>query len=831
MKTHLKKHLLLLLFVALNINLFSQNPELDSLEKLITQSNISDTARVKTMCQLARLIVSNDQERAIQISMQALDISKNTNYINGIARANYLMCLAYYYKGQFNKSIEFANESLKYAREINNIDQQYEAYNLLAISNGRLGNFKKKLEYLFICKNIAPDDEKLIVCLVNLGNTYVNLNDLTKSLDFFIEALPLAKNYPSRLAIVQLNISDNYRKLGNYEKALEYGEKALKIRKELNDLRGIHYAAREIGVILYDMGNYKEAYTHFKEADYYANKISFEEGIAYSLMYMAKINLHNNNLTDALNNIKQSLVEIEKTDFILTKKEILETLVAVYKAKKDYQNALSYFEYAKTLNDSIFNTEKSKQIAELQTIYETEKKQQEIETQRIQIDKQNTQTKFLFLFLFMIFGFAIAVYSRFKLKKRTNKILDHKNELLEEKNKELQKLSIVASQTSNAVTIFNSKGKVEWFNKAAEELYGSTLEEFIKSKGDYILDASNSDKIKEHFDFCINTLQSCIYETIIISGKQKKHIQTTLTPIQNENNEIERFVAIDTDITDLKIAEEEILTQNEEIKSQKDELEVHRNHLEKLVNERTRDLKIAKEKAEESDRLKSSFLANMSHEIRTPMNAIIGFSELLNDPDLKFETKQELIQLINHNSNTLLRLIDDIIDIAKIESGQLSININQCNISELLRNLEITYENKKKLYHKDHIQIRAEIPNSYKSLIIYSDQFRLEQVISNLIENALKFTDEGTIEFGFKVNKNMLNFFVKDTGIGISIEQQEVIFQRFSKIEDNKKKLYRGAGLGLAISKNLISLMNGEISVKSELNKGSIFEFTLPYNR
>jgi len=281
--------------------------------------------------------------------------------------------------------------------------------------------------------------------------------------------------------------------------------------------------------------------------------------------------------------------------------------------------------------------------------------------------------------------------------------------------------------------------------------------------------------------------------------------------------------------TDLEIQKEEITAQRDAIERQNIELEKHRNKLDQLVIERTTELEAAKLKAEESDRLKSSFLANMSHEIRTPMNAIIGFSNLLNDQELSYESREELITHIEYNSNTLLHLIDDIIDIAKIEANQLEINRNDCFINTMLQELREIFINKNKFILRKDVEFILNQENSDKDFSVITDKIRLQQVLTNLIDNALKFTDKGFIAFGYFIDNEFIKFFVKDTGIGMSQEEQEIIFKRFTKLEDDRKKLYRGAGLGLAISKNIVHLLGGEIWVESEKNKGSSFFFTIPF--
>lgn len=235
--------------------------------------------------------------------------------------------------------------------------------------------------------------------------------------------------------------------------------------------------------------------------------------------------------------------------------------------------------------------------------------------------------------------------------------------------------------------------------------------------------------------------------------------------------------------------------------------------------------------AEEADKLKSAFLANMSHEIRTPMNAIIGFSNLLRDEETSDEEKIEYIEIINKSGDNLLHLIDDIIDFLKIEAGQLVINKSYCNITKILGEIFVFFEKDKRSRKKAHINFLLNFPDNNKEITLFTDEYRFKQIMTNLLFNALKFTENGSIEFGYIINneKQCVQFFVKDTGIGIPKDSLNVIFERFKKIEDKKTKLYGGAGLGLAICRNLIDILGGNIWVESIQGQGSTFFFTLPF--
>ncbi len=244
--------------------------------------------------------------------------------------------------------------------------------------------------------------------------------------------------------------------------------------------------------------------------------------------------------------------------------------------------------------------------------------------------------------------------------------------------------------------------------------------------------------------------------------------------------------------------------------------------------EAERKLLEAKYKAEESDKLKTAFLSNMSHEIRTPMNAIVGFSDLLSDEGLSFEERRDFIAQINQGADDLMRLIDDIIDIAKIEAGQVNVHIAECFIRDLFKELHLMFIQNIKRSGKDNVSISLKWDWPVSELAIYTDPFRLKQILVNLLSNAVKFTEEGEIVLGIEEDPEGIRFYVKDSGIGIREEKQKVIFDRFMQGHETKTKLYGGTGLGLAISKNLTEILGGEIGVDSKSGEGALSGLSCP---
>jgi signal transduction histidine kinase len=273
-------------------------------------------------------------------------------------------------------------------------------------------------------------------------------------------------------------------------------------------------------------------------------------------------------------------------------------------------------------------------------------------------------------------------------------------------------------------------------------------------------------------------------------------LSATVSPIFDEHGQVTNFVGILEEITERKIYEQ--------------------------------DLKRAKEQAEKSDRLKSAFLANMSHEIRTPMNAILGFSSLLKEEDIDLEQSNYYIDIINSKGKDLMRIISDIIDISRIEAGDLLVRVEPLEIFEFMRDIYDEYKEDTQIKTRPDLQLRLHIPQPDQSITVNTDPARLKQVFTNLIHNAIKFTPDGYIEIGFDLlPENNIRLFVRDSGIGIPPEKQKLIFERFRQIDESHTREFGGTGLGLAICKNLVEKMGSELLVKSLEGQGSDFQFTL----
>jgi len=342
----------------------------------------------------------------------------------------------------------------------------------------------------------------------------------------------------------------------------------------------------------------------------------------------------------------------------------------------------------------------------------------------------------------------------------------------------------------------DSNGRFTYLNPAWENSHGYKVEEMLGRSFSDFLSAEISERDMQEFARNMQGVSVREYETnhLTRDGKEITLLFNAIPIIDREGKVIgTQGTAID--ITRRKMAEKALI--------------------------------MAKEQAQESDRLKSAFLANMSHEIRTPMNGILGFAGLLKEPKLSGKEQQEYIQIIENSGARMLNIINDIIDISKIESGQIKVDIQESNINQLIEFIYAFFKN-----DTDAKGLQLFIKNSLPSResVIKTDREKVFAILTNLVKNAIKFSENGPIEFGYTKKGSNLEFFVRDNGIGIAPDRQQVIFERFIQADNNEKRAYQGAGLGLAITKAYVEMLGGKIWVESELRKGSTFYFTLPYN-
>lgn len=364
-----------------------------------------------------------------------------------------------------------------------------------------------------------------------------------------------------------------------------------------------------------------------------------------------------------------------------------------------------------------------------------------------------------------------------------------------------EKFRQMSENIADGVTIIENN-QVVYVNTRLSEITGYPVEELKKMTGFELAASWEKDRIKEIHKTQKGNKEFTNLEYCIQTKNGEERYLLNRYSYGNGNN---RKYIITTDITERKQFEKELLQKNEEYRKLNEELQVS------IV------------KARESDRLKSAFIANMSHEIRTPLNAIMGFSEMLSKKELPREKVTNYSQVIHRSGSHLLNLVSDIIDISKIETGQMDVSFEPVNLNQLFAETYSVFEH---MAREKQLVFKTDIPAEEYDIV--GDRTKLQQILNNLIGNSLKFTEFGEVRFGFSVKNNKLRIVVSDSGIGIANKDIPVIFERFRQIESMPGKKYPGTGLGLAIVKGLTELMKGTIEVKSALGHGT--EFVLKFN-
>ena len=376
----------------------------------------------------------------------------------------------------------------------------------------------------------------------------------------------------------------------------------------------------------------------------------------------------------------------------------------------------------------------------------------------------------------------------------------------EERLKESElKYRLLIENTTDVVFCVDEKGEYKFTNQVYAKTFGKNPDYFVGKTFWDIYPKEEADHRYKAVKEMFRTGEVQIIEVTVPLPDRTLYFLAKANPIKDETGKVILNLTTATDITQRKQAEQELI--------------------------------IAKLKAEESDRLKSAFLANMSHEIRTPMNGIIGFAELLKEPGLTGEEQQKYIRIIEKSGARMLNIINEIVDISKIEAGLMKIDLQETNINS---QIEYVYTFFKPEVEAKGMQLFFNTPLPAKEATISTDREKLYAILTNLVKNAIKYSKEGTIELGYKTVETQgiaspqgiasLQFYVKDTGIGIPKDRQEAIFERFVQADIADKMAYQGAGLGLSITKAYIEMLCGKIWVESEVGVGSTFYFTLPYN-
>ncbi len=782
---------------------------------------------------LSKIYLNKSVQKADELGQVALEKAKNGQDQKLLADAYKQYGIVNYYNDSFEAAFLYFDTALVHYQQLPDSIEMANVYNNLGVLNSDIGRqieavqlYLKSLEI----KRLINDSVGIGNTLNNIGALYYDLKAFNQALKHFNEAYIIAIKQDDNAGMLTTlnNIGLIYMETNENAQALAVFNDCVTIGKTLNNPMGIANSLHNIGNIYLKQNTPDSALVFFERAMAYYDEIGISSGETFN--GIGEVYFQKGNFKNAIESFNKAVVVSESTSNNNLKLLATHNIFESYNALGDYQKALAYLMDYNNLYNSVRSLHDSAATKNLQARFDLENKLQEIEKlqfeNRLQekiLEEQQLKNRlqklafhlsltaaFVFLVLFILF-----FKTNRKLRKTKEKLVEQNetirvsrqnlnatNKALAEKEETLRTL---INATPDIICLKDGSGR--WI-----EANETILQLFDLGRDDFFMQTDMEISVNKPFfqNVFVNYHKSAAFtwqkgcitrqdEHINAPDGKTKTYDVINVPLFNEDGSRKGLIMLGRDITDRKIAEE--------------------------------NLGKALHKAEESDRLKTAFLSNMSHEIRTPLNAIIGFSDLLDDEELTREEKQTYIKLVYDNGNALLALIDDIIDLARIESGQMKLNQQPTNVSELFVDVYQTYKGLKNRRNKGHIDLLFSIPD--KDVVCTTDARKLRQILINLVDNALKFTEEGSITMGFSIDSEgegqaNLQLFVSDTGIGIPEESKSQIFKRFIKLNEGSKKLYPGTGLGLSIVQQFAQIMGGSVRIDSEQNKGTTFTIDLP---
>ncbi len=727
------------------------------------------------------------------------------------SKCDYTKAESYYQKGFELKRL--TNDSINYSfsyNAIGNIKLETCKY------NEAITNYNKALALNIRCKSISG------ICYTYnaLGNVYFEINDLETAEKHFEEALRIGKEnhldkniaytlnqlaklhnrLGDRITAINLHnesllisekllskigigssymgIGEVYQTLMQSDKALEYQHKALKLFEQIGSQKNIANCYLNIGMVLYEMRDYPLAKENFQKSIEINDQIGFLKGSAEGYRKVGNIYIQEEKYNLSLYEYEKSLAIQRKIGNLKGVASCYTNIGLIHVKRNNLDLALNTFNKAIVINMSIND------IGGVGSTYNN----------LAELYKRKNDPNQAIQYLLKSLDIATKI-DRKTLKAESAQNLSeiYSSEKNYERALHFHKLYFnLYNQMYNA----QMENRIGWIQLENEREKRVTLEKSYANE-------QSIEKEKLNKQSLINSFLMLIVILVLLSA--------TLIYIF--------YLAV-------KKANKKLIIEITERKKAELQLEDHHRNLESLVKIRTLELVKAKEKAEQSDLLKSSFLANMSHEIRTPMNAIIGFSKLLTMTN-SAKKLNDYTSIINENGHILLTLVNDIIDISMIESKQLKIKKSSFLIYPILEELKSIFDEQIHPDKKNNIEFEIHISQIPRDLTIFSDPFRIKQILINLLRNALKFTNSGRIDFGAELIEDKIRFFITDSGIGIPYEDQSLIYDRFRQASNNAVE-HGGTGLGLTICKNLVELLDGTIWFTSKPDAGSKFYVEFP---
>ena len=815
-----------------------------------------ERSRFETLMNLAEQMSKIDHTQALENAEKALAISEKLQNPKMIAQAQNMLATLCYAGQNFTKSIEYGILCESYFQKSGDVETLSNLYKTLSTANFYIGNAEMSNIYSDKCIELAEKHHFVDILFkqyYNRGIMAFYRGDYSSSMEFALKALNIAKNnnsisFTAKCYDLLGSISNN---ISEHRKAINYFELSLNIYLAEDDKLFVGQTYNNLA-FTYGKINRQDSVRlcYYKALDYYRETES-AEGLSFTYTGLADYYQSEGKLDSAQIFIEKGLKEALLSESTLNLFNSYNTAGNIFFLQGDYPKALEYQRRALVLAQRIRNKEQesiarygiSRNFAVMQrydsayhylsqsyAINDSLQRNDEIQKRAFAFAEHLVKEKFekeleaeklqrrLWLAIMSLCGMLIVILSVFilsmsvrqkKIKSINAELNKYKLELennLQNRTRELrlteqQILNLSNNLPSGVIFRFafenEREGKLVYASTGWEELTGQSLK-MVNDAVSFFQNRIHPDDSREMLHALAHAIQNhTILDKVYRFYKNNTnmrwfHVRAIAIAGDDGLTYLDGF---QVDETEQKFFEQELVT--------------------------------AKNKAEESDRLKSAFLANMSHEIRTPMNAIVGFSTLLVNKKLPPHRQNSYLELIRDNCQNLLHLIDDIVDISKIEAGQLNLRMETIPLSDIMKAVKGHFDPFVALGHP-HVELWIDEGLLNSSMTIHTDLFRMKQIFVNLIENALKFTQKGFVRCAQLFDRNdVLHFIIMDTGIGIAHEDVENIFQSFRKLDHYST----GTGLGLSIVRRALVQMGGNIWVESEPDVGSTFHFTLPLNK
>ena len=803
----MRKRILLFLccIFLISLHLFA-----DSISKSKTDSiySVYKTYSIDSLLSIVYESKVQDFELTESILIFAITSADSLKETENQIKSLILLGQLYFENAYFENAEEIFNRVLREFQSDLSDDQLASVKHTLGLNHIKFSNYNKAInlfqEALFYYEKTNNKSE-IAGALKDIGAVYYYLGNENSALENYQKALIIYRevNDSDGIARSYNNIGMIFRDKGNTEIALDYLNRSLEIKRTQNNQYGIANTLGNIGDAYVRANEYEKAIEYFNEALSMWIELNYLHGVTEVYNYLGDVYIKKGEYRKAIINLmKGQKISIENN----FKQRLIvnyQLLSEAYSQIAEYEKAFKNFKQYNSLQDSVYEAITNQKIEEYLIKYENLKAEKELLDQEKKILNQRYQIIITLIILIAVVILLIVLILQNKFIRRKSRKIQKINKELDirvsEKTKELRISQFSIDIAVDAIFWINKSGEFIYVNNAAINMLGYSRDELINMTIFDIVPEFSVDVWKEYWEHLKKKGSYLIQLYYNTRMGNEIPVEVAFNFREFEGDEL-NFV-FSRNITERKISDEK--------------------------------LKNAKEKAERSDKLKSAFLANMSHEIRTPMNAIIGFINLLGDQDISQEQKEEIIELAQSSSSDLLNILNDIIDISKIEADELSVNKTLSYVNEVLSEIFKVYSKNFDLNSKENLKLTLDLESNSERIAIFTDNARFRQIINNFINNAIKYTNSGEIKFGYKQittgGRKLLKFFVKDSGEGIPEDKIDYLFDRFNRIDESRQKTLKGTGLGLSISKKLVEILGGSIGVESQQGVGSEFYFTLPY--